>query len=1048
MAFAKTTPPTLAAPVARPRLFRRLDRAGRRPVTWVWAPPGSGKTTLVASYLVARRRRALWYQVDEGDGDVATFFYYLGLAAPRRRRPLPLLTAEYRQGLPVFARRFFRELYSRLAAPVAIVLDNYQDAPADSQLHEVMREALEEIPQGVRLIVISRTEPPAALARSLAHGVIDAVPWDDLRFTLAEAQALVRTRAPGRWSGAMLRTLHERTEGWCAGLIVLLDQLRAGSGELPASGKPPRVLFDYFAGEIFKTMDADVQDVLQRTAFLPRVTAAMAEALSGNPAAGEALARLYERHYFTNKHAGTPPTYEYHPLFREFLLARAAETYSRQTQAEIRAAAAELLDEAGQVEAAASLMREAGDWHGFAVLIQRYAQRLVAQGRARTLEEWLGSVPPPIFDEQPWLLFWRGMAWMAWRHADCQRTLEEAFVRFRERRDHIGMHLAWAARIFALMSEGNVLAMDRWLTVLDEILLDAPGFPTKGVETRVATGMLVAITWRRPRHPDAERWAARAIELGRSHPDVATKAMAVVTWMLYQLEVGQLARASVVIDEMRTVIRGRDVSPVSVVNASMPIVWYEAFTAQASYRETVTRMLDLARSTGMFYTARHIILCGGVVGALSDGDLETAEAWQRELEVDVHTLGPMFRFWHHRAIVWAALIRRDVARASSYQAEMLRLAEQLGAPLDLAVAQLTSAQIFHARGEADGARAAVERALDIGREIRSTYVEFMARLVEAEVALDGGREADGLQALATALAFGREWGYVNSHVWIPAAMARLCARALQEGIEVEYARMLVARRRLVPETPPVEAEAWPWAVKIFTLGRFEVLRDGEPVRFARKVQRRPLALLKVLIALGGRGVREDRVMDALWPESAGDAARMALSTAVHRLRKLLGHEAAVLRQDGLLSLDSRLCWVDVWAVDRFLDHAGAAASPEAALRKAIDLCRGGFLEGEEAELPQAVALADALRRRLLRQVARQARHWESSDAQRAADWYEEALRFDPCAEDVARALMTIYQRLGRPAAATAVYERCRAALATHVGRAPSPETERVLRAIR
>jgi ATP/maltotriose-dependent transcriptional regulator MalT len=85
--------------LVRPRLVRRLDLARKKPVTWVWAPPGAGKTTLVASYLAARRTRGLWYKVDEGDADVATFFYYLGLAAPRRRRPLPLplLTPEYRQ---------------------------------------------------------------------------------------------------------------------------------------------------------------------------------------------------------------------------------------------------------------------------------------------------------------------------------------------------------------------------------------------------------------------------------------------------------------------------------------------------------------------------------------------------------------------------------------------------------------------------------------------------------------------------------------------------------------------------------------------------------------------------------------------------------------------------------------------------------------------------------------------------------------------------------------------------------------------------------------
>jgi hypothetical protein len=82
MALAKTTRPTQAAILVRPRLVRRLDLARRKPVTWVWAPPGAGKTTLVANYLAARKTRGLWYQVDEGDADVTTFFYYLGLAAP------------------------------------------------------------------------------------------------------------------------------------------------------------------------------------------------------------------------------------------------------------------------------------------------------------------------------------------------------------------------------------------------------------------------------------------------------------------------------------------------------------------------------------------------------------------------------------------------------------------------------------------------------------------------------------------------------------------------------------------------------------------------------------------------------------------------------------------------------------------------------------------------------------------------------------------------------------------------------------------------------
>src|SRR5262249_10329627 len=251
---------------------------------------------------------------------------------------------------------------------------------------------------------------------------------------------------------------------------------------------------------------------------------------------------------------------------------------------------------------------------------------------------------------------------------------------------------------------------------------------------------------------------------------------------------------------------------------------------------------------------------------------------------------------------------------TTYQPEMLRLALEAGGALGEAVAPLLSAQGLHARGAGSDAREQLDRGVEVGRALSSAYVEFMAPPPQARPWLGGGQASRGLQALRIAMALGREHGYVNSHVWIPAIMAGLCARALDAGIEQDYVRGLVQKRGLVPESPPVEAEAWPWPVKILTLGRFEVLLDGEPVRFARKVQRKPLALLKALVAFGGRGVREELVMDALWPDAEGDAARVALASALHRLRGLLGREQAILRQEGLLSLDSRHCWVDVWAV--------------------------------------------------------------------------------------------------------------------------------------
>ncbi|MEK7328217.1 MAG: hypothetical protein AAB217_23480 [Chloroflexota bacterium] len=75
----------------RTRLFKLLDRACRRPMVWISAPAGAGKTTLAASYLKLRRRPSLWLQLETDNADPANFVYYLRLAAqrlaPRRAAP-------------------------------------------------------------------------------------------------------------------------------------------------------------------------------------------------------------------------------------------------------------------------------------------------------------------------------------------------------------------------------------------------------------------------------------------------------------------------------------------------------------------------------------------------------------------------------------------------------------------------------------------------------------------------------------------------------------------------------------------------------------------------------------------------------------------------------------------------------------------------------------------------------------------------------------------------------------------------------------------------
>src|SRR3954454_6344560 len=111
--LAKLTRPKLYDALPRPRLFSLLDEAASRPIVWLCAPPGSGKTALVASYLETRGLRHVWYQADSGDIDPATFVHYMRIAAlqtgGKAAAALPVFSPEPQQDLARFARGFFRD---------------------------------------------------------------------------------------------------------------------------------------------------------------------------------------------------------------------------------------------------------------------------------------------------------------------------------------------------------------------------------------------------------------------------------------------------------------------------------------------------------------------------------------------------------------------------------------------------------------------------------------------------------------------------------------------------------------------------------------------------------------------------------------------------------------------------------------------------------------------------------------------------------------------------------------------------------------------------
>jgi LuxR family maltose regulon positive regulatory protein len=387
--------PSAGGVVSRPGLFERLAASAR--VTVVSAPPGSGKTVLLRSWIgeAGLGDRAAWVLVGRGERDPQRFWLsVIGALRQTSAGPTlvrPVTAAPDLDGWAI-TERLLKDL-APLADPVWLVLDDAHELGSEEALRQ-LELLLMRVPPELRVVLATRHDLRLGLHRLRLEGELTEIRAADLRFSLAEARELLAAAGVELGEPA-LALLYERTEGWAAGLRLAALSL-AGHDDpdrfaAEFSGSE-RTVAEYLLAEVLEQQTEEVRRLLLKTSILERVSGPLADALTGGSGGERVLEDLEEANAFVVALDAARSWFRYHHLFAGLLQRELRSTAPGEVPALHTAAAAWYAGHGFPVEAVRHA-QAARDWELATRLLADHWPGLYLDGQAATMHAILAGFP-------------------------------------------------------------------------------------------------------------------------------------------------------------------------------------------------------------------------------------------------------------------------------------------------------------------------------------------------------------------------------------------------------------------------------------------------------------------------------------------------------------------------------------------------------------------------------------------------------------------------------------------------------------------------------
>ncbi|MEX1071293.1 MAG: hypothetical protein WEC37_01585, partial [Anaerolineales bacterium] len=380
----------------RVRLVDLLHQNLHRKLTFVSAPAGYGKTTLLVDFASDVDALVCWYRIGPEDGDLVQFVHHI-VAAFQQQIPEFGKALEERLTTPgsiadaaTLSSELINEVEQKVQDFCVLVLDDYHLAGENQQIVDFIENLLEHLPDHLRILMGSRSVYGIPTANLYVREELITIGADELRFRAEELQKLALQNYRMRLTDEQAEEFAKRADGWIIAILLAVRTMEDGA--MPKFTGAIEQVYEYLAEEVVNRQSKELRDFMLATSILGDFNEALCNYLLERKDAALFLRALEERNLFVSRtETREGNSYRYHQLFSEFLQDYFVRTQGERKQ-ELHSRAARWHNERGEWENAIQHKLASGEKGEAATWMDNVAVEFYASGRQVLLARWVDEL--------------------------------------------------------------------------------------------------------------------------------------------------------------------------------------------------------------------------------------------------------------------------------------------------------------------------------------------------------------------------------------------------------------------------------------------------------------------------------------------------------------------------------------------------------------------------------------------------------------------------------------------------------------------------------